>query len=139
MGTWICYKIAVIDTPETLGKLKTVISEFAGKEEGQFNALRAALNLTKGGLADYVSEPETKNDVLSFWIGIRNRYLDDLTDFCKAFKAKYAPEGEIYFLIDETDIDPGYAAEIGLITNDKDLRAFGEYSHRIKQFIKDEI
>ena len=121
MGFWIYYKIAVVDDKKSIRRLCRNINRCE-----TFNELREWLGLNTGGMADMFTEPEINGNTLTFWASIRCNWMN-APDFCSALKDATSETAEVYFLIDERDLDPGNADEFQYITNDKDLKVFGDY------------
>ncbi len=136
MGFWIYYQYAIKGRKEELKKVQRRLNRFIEKNEGSLNAFRGALDLKPGGMADWIEKFRYKKGVLYAWTGIRCNW-DDPVSFGKALRREVGSEPEIYFLVDEGDLDPGNPCP--LLTNDTSGTIFPNPCHEPVETINETI
>ena len=124
MGFWIYYKVAIRGEKKELKRIQRKFNRVINKNQGDLNAFRDYLRIRPGGMADYANPFGLNGDTLSAWMGIRCNWMDPFA-LTYAIREKIGPKPiEIFFLVDECDLDPG--EEFPLVTNDASHNVFAE-------------
>ena len=124
MGFWIEYGFAVKDEPRSVRNQQKPMNRIIKKCDKSRNDLRTAIGIRQDGKADWMTEAVIRKGILYLWTYIRCGWMD-YNEFAAALRKRFVGDGpEMYFMINENDLDPGRADENGVVTNDKDGKYF---------------
>lgn len=124
MGFWIEYGFAIRGEPNELRKLQRNLRRVVKKCDRELNEFRDLLNIERGGMADWFSLSRVKKGALYLWVYIRCNWMD-YAEFAQALRKRFVGDGpEMFYMINEGDLDPRLVEEYGVVTNDKEGKCF---------------